>query len=287
MKIIKFLKFILKLIIITTFLSERFLYYKQFKAEETKVKSIHHQLLGGWEIDFGKVDLKYDDHPLFKLPYTKKMIDKLREFVMHKMNLNQTVSHVKHTHKGDSVHTYSNKIIDVDIKFKFYFLTAHDMLVFTILLFTLITDSKIAGLFFFFDSFLKCLSVLKDPSFNQLLIHIYSAKYEKLLNYVFTEQANSLKLVNFASTFVYYFIQLIFGKKRRISDEDSINKDKDLLDMDNKSASEKNEEKDVNGHNYSKISPSMRKPVSLDNAKRDRKRGQSPSGRDKRSKGNF
>jgi hypothetical protein len=286
MKKITIFKFILKVFIVATFFSERFLYYKEFKADESIVKSIHHDIVKGWEIDFGKLDKKFSNHQLFKLPYASKFVGELESFLMHHTNLNQTVSHTHHRHASDSVHVYSNKVIDVDSKFKFNFLTAYDILVVTLLLFTVIQESKLAGLLYFLDIALKIYALFYDPTFNHQLVHLFTGQLDKFLLFLLNEKSDLLKAVNFLSTFVYLMIDFMVRKKRDIVVDEEIRSE--IIKHIHPSKEEvkksipegKNEENnlDVDGHNYS-VKPV--EPVPLQSLKRERIRWKSPGGRSK------
>jgi len=214
MKIITKLKYVLKLFIFATFISERFFYYTQFKAEESDKKNIHHEIVRGYEIDFSKVDSIFSDHQLFKLPYVRKNFDEIKNFLINYWNLNYP-SVTKHTHSKDSNHTYSDRVIDIDLKFKFYFLTAYDFLMTTVLVYFLYNESKIAGLLFFFDVCLKNYCLINDPSFNIEIMNLVKAhfNFKELSYFLYRGQLNILKIFNFFFTSFYMFFLFFLRKK--------------------------------------------------------------------------
>lgn len=288
MKIITILKFFLELVILSSFLSERFLYYKQFSPDKSDNKSIHHELVKGWEIDFSKVDTKYVEHHLFKLPKTKKLANGFKEYLINHFDLNTTISHQKHIHGDDTTHTYYNKVIDIDTKFKFYFLTLYDILITTLLIFSLFFNSKIGGLFYLFDISLKIFGMFYEPSFNHQFVHLFSGKAIIFVEYLLKENPDSLKIINFMSTVFYFLCQFIFGKNKVavvVVDEKKENTNKDVK-QEKKSELGRTEVNagDVDGQNK-KVRPKI---VPLEKANRDKKRDQSPGRRDRRVKeGNF
>jgi len=216
MKILTIFKFLLKILIIATFFNERILYYRDFKAEESNVKSVHHEIVHGWEIDFGKLDKKFANHHFFRLPFSSNIVLKIENFLISHTNLNQTVSHTHHRHANDSTHTYANKLIDVDSKFKFHFLTAYDMLISTILILSIIQESNLAGLIYFFDIALKNYGLFFDISFNQQLVHLFNGKYKDFLTFLINEKSDLLKILNFLITFVYLLIVFTVRKKKKL-----------------------------------------------------------------------
>ena len=212
MKICTLLKYVLKIIIFTTFIGERFFYYKKFIVEKSDKKNIHHELVGGWEIDFSKVDSKFSDHQFFKLPYASKITDEIKKYLVYYWNLHYNSPPTRHTHSKDSVHTFSDKVIDNDMRFKFYFLTGYDFTMMTVLIYFLFSESKIAGLLYLCDVCLKNYCLFYDPSFNSQLKNLVTAhfNFKEFSDYICQDLLNILKIVNFFSTFFFMFSRFLF-----------------------------------------------------------------------------
>jgi hypothetical protein len=264
MKKLTIFKYLLKIFIMATFLSERFLFYRDFKAEESNVKNVHHEILKGWEIDFGKLDKKFANHHLFILPYSSEIVLKIENFFISHTNLNQTVSHTHHKHANDTTHTYANKLIDVDSKFKFHFLTAYDILISTLLIFSIIQGSNFAGLIYFLDIALKNYGLFFDIFFNQQLVNLFNGQFKEFFSFLINEKSDLLKILNFLITFVYLLIVIIVKKKRNLDIQ----------------AEPRND--DVDGHDIKGILNEPSQPILLKNLDREKRdRSDSISGRTK------
>jgi hypothetical protein len=167
----------LKFLILGLFLLDRLLVYRDLKAKESILgKDLHHELIKGYEVDFGKLNEKYDTHHLFNIPFTKKIVGNGLDYIMHKFNLNQTLKHQGHSHPDDMTHDFQNKLIDVDSKYKFFFLTAYDILMITFIYFLINRDSLFSNTSLLIDTGLKV--------FGSLVYHHRVSRF-KWFDYLF------------------------------------------------------------------------------------------------------
>ena len=167
----------LKFLILGLFLLDRLFVYRDLKAKESIYgKDLHHEIIKGYEVDFGKLNEKYDTHHFFYVPFAKKTVGNGLDYIMHKFNLNQTLEHQGHSHADDMTHDFQNKLIDIDSKYKFFFLTAYDILMITLMYFLFSKDSLFSNSSLLIDTGLKLI--------GSLILHKGESRL-KWFNYLF------------------------------------------------------------------------------------------------------
>ncbi len=151
-------KSVLKMAIVILFLTERSWYYNRMKASNSL--HLHHEILPGFDVDYKEVDKMYENHQLFNVPLIKPMIEGIKSFVEHHTNLNKSVEHEKHSHLQNILRTFQNKLVDLDIKFEFFFITAYDLLISSFLVIFVFSESLIFNAFLINDTTLKLISLV-------------------------------------------------------------------------------------------------------------------------------
>jgi hypothetical protein len=173
-------KSLLKMAVIILFLTERSWYYEQMKTQPSDVFHIHHEILPAFDVDYKRVDTLYESHQIFNLPFTKWTAEKMKEFVEHHTNLNQTLEHQKHSHMQNLLRTFKNKLVDLDIKYEFFFITAYDLLIFSLLVFFVLSNSLIVELILINDTLLKIFTLLKESAVKTNMPLVYD-KFLKVI----------------------------------------------------------------------------------------------------------
>lgn len=217
------MKKVLKFSIVALLLVERYWHYNGLLADDRKDTLDLHQEILGKDFNFHKIQRKYDNHQLFSIPFAKSVFNKFQNFIEHKINLNQTVSHHGHSHIMDIFHTNNNKLNDLDSKFQFFFLTAYDLLMLTFLFLAFTKDSLVWLLPLLFDSGLKVFSSLFVQftqggykiiysSIYSFISHILSKDFKSLAgdlsNFMFKERTLVADIAVFALLFVLSMVIL-------------------------------------------------------------------------------
>lgn len=203
-----YLKKILKMAIVFSFFLDKYWDYASLKAKETDTSHTHHQIIPGFEMDYGRIKEKYDSHQLFKVPFTKTIVESAKNFIIHNTKINTTYAHshddivgkIIHNHPDDAVHSSSNKLTDIDTKLSFGFLIIYDLITLTILYSFVNVDSYSTNPLLLTDSFLKIISIaykdFKNHSFKILYSHFYML-IQDLLNKDFSGIFHDLKVLIF------------------------------------------------------------------------------------------
>lgn len=175
-------KKILKFFILTLFLFDRFVVYKDIKAKEYVFNlDLHHTIFDGFDVNLRDLNESFKSHQLFKIPYAQTIVEKVMNKISHLFNINQTYTHDGHSHpKHDLTHNFKNRLIDIESKFKFFYLTVYDLLMLLFLYYLIRKDSLVGNISLLFDVGLKLTIIIlthetkKHVKFFDYIIYIFS-----------------------------------------------------------------------------------------------------------------
>jgi hypothetical protein len=229
------LKKTLKFIILILFLYDKFILYKEIKAKEyTFNLDLHHTLFMGFDVNLSNLNDSFKSHQIFKIPYAQSMVEKVMNKITHLFNINETYSHEGHSHpKHDFTHNFKNRLIDLESKFKFYFLTAYDLLMMTFLYYLFSKDSLVGNIILLFNVGLKLTSIIlthgtkNHLKFFDYIIYTFSKHskgFEKIWHEV-KEFFNKEKiLLTNVALFSLLFILLLYIISVKMSERLDLNK---------------------------------------------------------------
>jgi hypothetical protein len=88
------------------------------------------------------------------------MVEGIKSLIEHHTNLNKSVEHEQHSHLQNLLRTFQNKLVDLDIKFEFFYITAYDLLISTCLIIFVLSNSLIFNAVLINDTALKVVGLL-------------------------------------------------------------------------------------------------------------------------------